>query len=346
MITVYEIDPLTDSRWPEFLTRHKLASVFHSREWLEALRRTYGYRAVAITMAAPGEELHSALVFCRVKSWLTGNRVVSVPFSDHCRPLVDSEEQLARLLPWLRQEYSAGRSRYIEIRGIEQGSTDSGFSESARFHLHTLDLRADRDQLLHRLHSSCIRRQLARALRASFVYEEGRSDALLAKFYQLAVLTRRRQNLPPQPLIWFRNLIDCLGEKLKIRLLSHSGRPVAGILTLRFGRTLTYKYGFSDKAFHRFGSMQLLLWKAIEEGRREELVEFDMGRSEWGNEGLAGFKDRWGCTRSAIVYSRYPAHRIQREREHLALQAAKRLFALAPDNLLTAAGNVLYRHMA
>jgi|SRR6266571_752828 len=36
---------------------------------------------------------------------------------------------------------------------------------------------------------------------------EGRSDALFEKFFRLHVLTRRKHGLPPQPLVWFRNLI-------------------------------------------------------------------------------------------------------------------------------------------
>jgi hypothetical protein len=35
------------------------------------------------------------LVFCRVRSWLTGRRSISLPFSDHCEPLVESHEALA-----------------------------------------------------------------------------------------------------------------------------------------------------------------------------------------------------------------------------------------------------------
>ena len=36
------IDPLADARWDELVERHPRASVFHTRGWLEALKRTYG----------------------------------------------------------------------------------------------------------------------------------------------------------------------------------------------------------------------------------------------------------------------------------------------------------------
>lgn len=343
---IHEIDPLVDTRWPRFLARHQFASVFHSQEWLEALYRTYGYPAVALTSSAPGEELTDAVVFCRVQSWLTGGRLVSLPFSDHCTPLVDNPEQLSLLLSQLKNECDHRRRKYVEIRPMTAQGPVGGFSGSARFHLHRLDLRPSLDELFSRLHASCVRRRLSRARRAEFIYEEGRSEALLVKLHRLVVMTRRRHNLPPQPLKWFRNLVSCLGEKLKIRILTHSGRPAAGILTLRFRGTMTYKYGFSDPAFHGLGSMQLLLWKAIEDAKQDGLLEFDMGRSDWKDEGLVQFKERWGCVGSPMSYLRYPEKMAQPEGADEKHAILRRFFAVAPDTVLVAAGNVLYRHMA
>ena len=40
------LDPLADARWDDLLERHPRASVFHSRGWLEALKRTYGYEPI------------------------------------------------------------------------------------------------------------------------------------------------------------------------------------------------------------------------------------------------------------------------------------------------------------
>ena len=78
-MSVYEIDPLCDPRWPEFLQKNPRASVFHTAGWLEALKRTYGYEPVAYTTSAPEAELASAWVFCRICSWLTGRRLAVTP---------------------------------------------------------------------------------------------------------------------------------------------------------------------------------------------------------------------------------------------------------------------------
>src|ERR1700686_2216276 len=113
---VYQIDPLSDPRWLEFLQASPRASVFHSRGWLDALRRTYGYEPVVYTTSPPSSPLANGWAFCRIRSWLTGNRSVSLPFSDHCDPLVDTWEHLIELSEALRREGEDRGWDYIELR--------------------------------------------------------------------------------------------------------------------------------------------------------------------------------------------------------------------------------------
>jgi len=339
---VYEIDPLQDERWGAFLETHRLATIFHIPEWLNALQRSYGYRACALTTCSPGERLTNAVVFCRVRSWVTGPRLVSLPFSDHCIPLVDSEEQLGCLLSSLKSKCDCGEEKYVEIRSADLGR--GRMVESSTFCLHRLNLRPSLSELYQALHESCIRRKIKRAEREGIVCEAGVSDDLLQKFYQLTVITRRRHRIPPQPLSWFQNLIACMGEKARIRLASYEGRPAAAILTLQYKTTMTYKYGCSDLRFHRLGPMQIIMWKAIQEAKEGGLLEFDMGRTDWNNEGLLKFKDHWGSSRTILAYLRYPAAVVQ-PAERIPMRVAKFFCNLAPSSLLPAAGKILYRHI-
>ena len=91
-VALHEINPLEDPRWRRFVENHPRSTVFHSFEWLEALRRTYGYEPIAVTTCPPHSELLNAAVFCRVESILTGRRLVSLPFSDHCDVLEGAPE--------------------------------------------------------------------------------------------------------------------------------------------------------------------------------------------------------------------------------------------------------------
>ena len=348
MTTIYTLDPLQDSRWLELLQKHPEASVFHTPSWLQALRRTYGYQPIVFTTASPKEQLKDGIVFCRVKDWLRGSRLVSVPFSDHCQPLVSDEGNLALLLDAVRRNQGCEKWKYIELRPLPSWECDhdsqAAFVASKEFFFHRLDLRPDVDALFGNFHKSCVRRKIYRAERENLEYESGRSEALLSQFYCLLVLTRRRQRLPPQPITWFRNLIDYLGSRLTIRVVSKDRQPVASIVTLSFKHSLVYKYGCSDARHHRLGGMQLLLWRAIQEGKSAGALEFDLGRSDAHNSGLVAFKDHWGAPKSHLVYFRFPPNRSSARRDH-DRQWASHLFRWMPDRVLTVAGKLLYRHI-
>src|SRR5579863_4597345 len=111
-----EIDPIQDARWLALVQRHPQASAFHLPGWLEALRRTYGYQPFVLTTSEPDGELQNGVVFCRINSRLTGRRWVSLPFSDHCEPLLDGAQDFEQVLAWLESAAEREELKYIEIR--------------------------------------------------------------------------------------------------------------------------------------------------------------------------------------------------------------------------------------
>src|SRR5262245_27057920 len=107
-------NPVESRGWSELLDRHPSASVFHSPGWLSALRQTYGYEPFVVTTSR-GPQLENGIVGCRLKSW-TSRRLVSLPFSDHCDPLVDDFDDLAEMLAFLAGEARTAGWRSVELR--------------------------------------------------------------------------------------------------------------------------------------------------------------------------------------------------------------------------------------
>lgn len=341
---VYEVDPLCDLRWAAFIEKHPQASVFHSSNWLKALQTVYGYDPVVITNCPPRIPLTNGIVFCRIKSSLTGCRFVSLPFSDHCEPLISGRGEADDLLRHVCQQ--VGRKwRYVEIRPISlEPNAYAEFGQSATYCFHRLDLNKSTHDLFHGFHKDCIQRKIRRAERERLKYEEGTSEDLLQKFYRLLVMTRRRKYLPPQPLDWFRGLIAAFGKDLKIRVASKDGLPVASILTLSHKRIMTYKYGCSDSAAHKFGGMALLMWNTIQDAKDSGSEQLDMGRSDTFNTGLIAFKEHWGASRTALHYWKYPCKPVKC-RGDWQRSLARLVVSAAPDAALKMAGKLLYRHI-
>ncbi|MGE5709373.1 MAG: GNAT family N-acetyltransferase [Nitrospira sp.] len=343
---VWAIDPLQDVRWPDLIARHPNASVFHTRGWLSALQATYGYTPVAYTTSAPTENLTNALLFCAVRSWLTGRRLVSLPFSDHCEPLLEHSAQFQKLCAFVKSLRKQERWKYVELRSANSLlNFNAGFSPSATYLLHRLDIRPGLDSLHKGFHKDCIQRKIVRAERESLTYETGRSELLLEHLYGLLQLTRSRHHVPPQPFEWFQNLMAYMGKDACIRIASKAGRPIAGILTLDHGKKMVYKYGGSDAKYNNLGATPMLFWQAIKEAKEAGMEELDLGRSNLDNIGLTTFKDRWSAARSTLTTWREPAAEASPRIERLKVRCVKEICARLPDNLLALAGRLLYRHI-
>lgn len=347
-MAVYQIDPLTDARWPAFLERHPDASAFHSAGWLRALKQTYRYEPVVYTTAAPGQELENGIPFCRVKSWLTGKRLVSLPFSDHCQPLVDVATDMHEIRAHLESEKRNG-FKYVELRPLAAPAglavSPDGFGEADSFYMHELDLRPPDEELFRAFHKSCVQRPIKKAEKEGLLIESGHTREHLKMFYHLLMLTRRRHQLPPQPIEWFDNVLQSMPENAKVWVARKGDQPVASIFTMLFKQKLMYKYGCSDSGHFNLGGTFALFWHAIREAKGRGATSFDLGRSEVDNEGLVTFKDRWGANRRELHYLRFPAPAQHGASEkHWASRIIRSTFSVLPDPILVFAGRALYRH--
>lgn len=345
---LYTIDPLTDERWAAFTSRDSRTSVFHRREWLTALSRTYGYQPFVLTSAAPGEPLKDGVALCSVSSWITGRRLVSIPFADHCEPIFSEDFGPNELSEWCQHECGQNNWKYVEIRPEGESVTNGAiFKEAERYWLHRLDLTPTLEMLRKRLHKDSFDRRIRRAEKAGLTYEVGRSSELIEAFYSLLVETRRRHRFVPQPDAWFRNLCEVFGESLEIRVARLEGKPVAAILTLRHGSKVYYKYGCSSRKFHNLGAMPFLFWNLIVEAKAAGATEIDFGRTDLDHHGLITFKDHAGSEKTPLQYIRHSRSGFAPRLGVFLLAAfiVRYIFSILPYSLLPILGRFLYRHI-
>jgi len=343
-VQIYSFDPLLDPRWTEFVRRHPRATVFHSIEWLRTLASCYNYVPVAYTTSREGCPLENALLFFQVRSWITGHRLVSLPFSDHCEPLVENASELQLLLEAPRQEQCRGDWKYIEMRPLSTSLLEGMEACPNQYVLHLLDLRPPIEKLYGQLHKNSIQRKLRRAEREGLTLEEGRSPSLLLEFFRLHVKTRRRHRLPPHPPSWFEQMLLLLGQQFTIRVARKGEQAIAALITIHGNKDFVYKYGASDEDFHEMGGMPFLAWNMIVAAKQAGYSFLDFGRSERANIGLVAFKNHLGATPQPLRYLRIPAQRDFRAPEYLHPRISRLAFRCCPDAVLIAAGRWLYPH--
>jgi Acetyltransferase (GNAT) domain len=346
---LYECDPIQDPRWAKSVLDSQHASVFHSVAWLRALKQTYGYEPVVFTTCSPGEPLSNGLAFCRISSWLTGRRLVSLPFSDYCDALCSSPEELSCLLESLRDIPTHKHCRYLQIRPLDSrfGETarNAGWHSTEAFHHHSIDLSPSLDEIFKGFAKDSVQRRVRHAERAGLKQRVGRAQSDLAEFYALFLKTRRRHRVPPTPFRWFQNLARELGNALEIRLAYKDEFPAAAILTLQFRNVVYYKYGCSDDQLKHYGATPWLLWKAIDAAKISGATRFDLGRTETNNSTLLAFKNHWSPSPRHLVYWQYPGLQSDGPSRRWLGQIARNVLAVLPGKSQQKIGEFLYPHI-
>jgi CelD/BcsL family acetyltransferase involved in cellulose biosynthesis len=336
------LDPTTDPAWSSFIESCPSASIFHHPAWLRLLRDQYGYELTAICIRDQRGEIAAGLPLARIRSALTGRRLVALPFSDVCGPLIgtgDPDTKAAQLAEAVEDEQRRTRTD-LEIR---DHLALAGGSIGDRFYHHTLELAPD-FQTVEAGFEKQVKRGIRKAVRERVDTERATDRAALDDFFRLHVRTRRHQGVPTQPRTFIRRFERLFDEDLGFVLTARwQGQPIAAAIFLTYNGTLIYKYGASDRRFLAKRPNNLLFAEAIRWGSANGMRVLDFGRTDPDNEGLRSFKQSWGADERSLVYTRLTSkpHEIRRDR---AKRPLSYLIRHSPPLVGRLLGAALYKH--
>lgn len=334
------LDPVADPRWAQLVADSPQASIFHHPAWLELLHSRYRYPITAAAVLDAAGRPVAGLPMALVSSRLTGRRLVSLPFSDVCPPLVTGDaaggalELLAETVE--RERLARDLPLYVCAAFPQLGTPVD------RYLLHLVDLTEGAEATAARF-ASRARRHARKAERLGVEVQQRTDADALDAFYALHLHTRRRLGVPTQPKAFIRDLGGLFDRGLGfVAVASLEQRPIAAAVFLRCGGTLTYKYGASDQHHLHARPNNLLFARVIRWGCEQGLRTLDLGRTDTEQDGLAAFKRSWGATEETLAYtyrgaSPPPASsRLER--------AAGAVIKRSPPLVGRAVGEVLYRH--
>jgi CelD/BcsL family acetyltransferase involved in cellulose biosynthesis len=335
------VDPVEDPRWSELVERSSDASVFHHPLWLALLRDRYRYPMTAVCVSGADGELLAGLPIAIVRSRLTGTRLVSVPFSDVCGPIVgqgDREQPLLAAVDDERRRLGLALELHAEVPSLP------GSGPSDRFYHHVVPLDAGPELVLGKHVKQSKRRGAARALELGVTVAQRIDEAAIDAFFHLHVLNRHRLGIPTQPRSFFRGLTALFDRGMGFVLVAEwEGRPIAATIYLRHRSTLTYKYGASDPAQLDKRPNELLQLEALRIACEAGCSVLDLGRTELDNDGLRRFKRYLGANERELTYTMAPppasGHSV---RSVSSLQ--KTVIRRAPPAFGRLLGAAVYRH--
>jgi CelD/BcsL family acetyltransferase involved in cellulose biosynthesis len=337
------VDPLVDPAWLDLLERSPGGTIFHHPAWLALIHQHYGFSISAWCLRGPDGALTAGIPIAMMHSRLTGPRLIAMPFSDSCPPLLDPSASV-EMSAVAEGVSNACRQAALplEVRGPLPGGSDGVLVE--RYLQHQLALVPDVERVIEGFTKTHVLRGVAKARREGVTIERRTDRDAIGRFYRLHTITRRYQGVPTQPrrfILGFSELFDAgLGF---VMLARHQGRDVAAAVFLTGGNTLTYKFGASDRRFLSVRPNNLLFMEAIEWGCANGQRQLDFGRTDHDNPGLRAFKCGWGAVETPLEFTYFGGYDPDLGRGS-ARRAMSAVIRHAPPGFGRLIGETLYRH--
>ena len=144
-----------EAEWDAFVANHPRGSFFYESRWRHVLRDSFSHMEgrVAVVRTREDGRILGGLTVYRAKSWLLGDRLVSVPFASFVEPAISKAEDLKMLVDFLDAHRREEKVKRVELRLVRmpEFQLPAGWRLRPGFKHHYLDLRQDLDEILGRV---------------------------------------------------------------------------------------------------------------------------------------------------------------------------------------------------
>lgn len=348
------IDPLRDTIWDDFATQHPLGWVCHLSSWKKVLESSFKHmQGYYFTIFDESDrKILAGLPVFHVKSWLLGDKLVSVPFATLCDPLVSTRQQFDILFEAVRKLGNDLGTKQIEIRSFaaEPFLRNDQLEKNSIFKLHYLELNEEPSALLKHFHKSCVAHPIKKAERADLKLSEVETQSDFDDFYALHKLTRKRLGLPVQPYRFICNLWNVFGplNNIKILIARRDKAVVGAMLHFLNKNRMSNDYASSDFRSKHLRPTHFLYWESIKLAHSLGLKIFDFGRTPVAEKSLARFKERWGTQTLYLSHYCYPKNdekTVLLSENSLKYRLTRNLCKLSPDVAYRLISKFVYSHM-
>lgn len=291
------MDEQDSRRWDAYVDQCPQATFFHRAGWQRVLRQAFGHRTWFYYVERAGV-IEGILPLGEVRSRVFGHWLGALPFcvyggiaaaSDEARAMLDQAAQA------LARELGVG---HLEYRNIERGHPgDPDWLVKPLYVTFRKAIVADDEQNMNaipRKQRAMVRKGIKFGLR-------GEVDQDVGRFYAAYARSVHRLGTPVFSRRYFALLKETFGDDCEVRVITHDGELVAGVLSFFFrDQVLPYYGGGLDNARALAGN-DFMYWNLMQASAARGMRLFDFGRSKLGT-GAFDFKKNWGFEPEPLDY--------------------------------------------
>ncbi len=308
---IESLSDINKVEWEDFVKQEEGTNFFFTTEWKSTIEAAFSLKPLYY-MAKDNNGIFAILPLFIVKSLIFGNRLISLPFSDHGGVYftkVASLEQKKMALGLFLAEISRASYKlsldYIEFRGQEYPGTiipNTKFICLSPYVTFIMDLKNPFNRI-YRKFSRSIKRNI-NFRRNEIRIERCTKKEELSVFYKLYLSEQKSFGSPPLSKVYFEKEWSILKDKnmLEIFIAYHKKRIVGALSCFVYKKTIHGEFLISDPHFDNLYPKAKMLYETIRWGLDNGMHAYDFGRTRRGT-GVYYHKKKWGGAEGDINYS-------------------------------------------
>ncbi len=284
--------------WDAFAVRAEGSSFCHLAGWRDILSDVLGVECLYRLVTNRNGELQGLLPLVRVRSWLFGHYLVSLPFLNDGGPL-GSPEARRQLVEDAVAEARRSRVDLLELRTRDGAHLE--LSVSSRKITVLRPLPATSDELFASFPSK-LRSQIRRAMKDGLTVRFGPDQR--EPFYEVFARTMRDLGTPVLPRTLFDRLAAAFPDLVEFGVVYRGDQPLAGGCGFAWREEFEMTWAGALRESRVLAANMLLYWAFMEHMIARGLRVFNFGRCTPGG-GTHAFKRQWGGTDVPLPWCQY-----------------------------------------
>ncbi|MFO6424962.1 FemAB family XrtA/PEP-CTERM system-associated protein [Motilimonas sp. KMU-193] len=291
------LTPDMRKQWDEFVLSHPEGEFFHLSGWQQIFEQVYHHPCWFYYVEEQGRIL-GILPLTQIKSWLFGNKLISLPFSV-CAGVLSIDPDATQLLLW--QAKSLGESLNVDcIELRHRRETLPDWLTKPSHENFACELAASPEQILagiKKKQRAVVRQSLANGLNYQI-------ETNIEPFYSIYSESVRNLGTPVFAKAYFEALLQTFPEYIDILTVSSQGKPVSSVMSFYFKHQVMPFYGGGTPLARDLKSNDYMYYQLMCHGAQQGMVKFDFGRSKLGS-GAHAYKKHWGMAAQPLFYESY-----------------------------------------
>ena len=293
-LVVKQLDESDHARWDSFVRQSPDGTFYHLAGWKRLFENELQLETHYLYCDISGE-IAAVLPLARVKSWLFGDALISVPFLVYGGPIAINEQALDKVVQAARNLAEELGVDYLELRN--QAPLAGEWQTKDTYVTFRKDIDPDPEvnlMAIPRKQRAMIRKGIKAGLKAEV-------DQDTDRLYFAMLECKRNLGTPFFGHGWLRAIKKEFGGQVEITTIAHEGQTVCSVMSFRYGNEILPYYGGGGALARDLKGNDFMYWAVMEKACQEGVTVFDYGRSTVGS-GAYRFKNHWGFEPIPLAY--------------------------------------------